>query len=227
MRSFVMRFVLLLFICSFTACAGLGIQTDSQVAYETGLTLFKQSKYNDAIPHFVKATELDPDFGSAYLYLGRSYLNVQRWFDSLSPLRTAWRLSPADIQKDMVSIFLDALLGAAGARLSQGNFQDSVSLFKEALTLAPGSQEVQQPMVGALLSYGAQLLSQGNASEAISAYTEATQLAPQSLDGYLGLARSFFKSGDFLNALSAAGNAMRLSPNNPDVGSLFQQLQSR
>jgi tetratricopeptide (TPR) repeat protein len=191
------------------------------------LTLFHQGKYNDAIPHFAQATELDAEFGQAYLYLGRSYLNVQRWFDSLSPLRTAWRLSPGETQKEMISILLDALLGAAGARLAQGDFQESVSLFKEALTLAPGSDQVKQPMLGALLAYGGQLLSQGNAPDAVDAYTEAAQLAPQNVEGYLGLARSFLQTGDFLSAFTAAGQAMRLAPTNPDALSLFQQLQRR
>lgn len=225
MRSFMIRIVVILSICSLTACAGLGIRTASRAAFETGLTLFNQGKYNDAIPHFAKATELDAEFGQAYLYLGRSYLNVQRWFDALSPLRTAWRLSPGETQKEVVSILLDALLGAAAARLSQGHFQESVSLFKEALTLAPTSDQVKQPMLGALLAYGGQLLSQGNASEAVSAYAEATQLAPQSVEGYLGLARSLFQTGDVLRALTAAGNAMRLAPTNPEALSLFQQLQ--
>ena len=227
MRSFMMRTVVILSICSLTACAGLGIRTDSRAAFETGLTLFNQGKYNDAIPHFAKATELDAEFGQAYLYLGRSYLNVQRWFDALSPLRTAWRLSPGETQKEMVSILLDTLLGAAGARLSQGNFQESVSLLKEALALAPNADQVKQPMLGALLAYGGQLLSQGNASEAVSAYAEATQLAAQSVEGYLGLARSLLQTGDFLSALIAAGNAMRLAPTNPDALTLFQQLQRR
>lgn len=227
MRSLMIRAVVLTSLCSLAACAGLGVRTPSRAAFETGLTLFHQGKYNDAIPHFVKATELDAEFGQAYLYLGRSYLNVQRWLEALAPLRTAWRLSPGDTQKEMVSILLDALLGAAGARLSQGQFQESVSLFKEALTLAPDSDQVKQPMLGALLAYGGQLLSQGNASEAVSAYTEATQLAPQSVEGYLGLARSFFQTGEVFRALTAAGNALRLAPTNPDALSLFQQLQRR
>jgi tetratricopeptide (TPR) repeat protein len=221
------RAVVITSICSLAACAGLGIRTDSRAAFETGLMLFNQGKYNDAIPHFVKATELDAEFGQAYLYLGRSYLNMQRWFEALSPLRTAWRLSPGDTQKEMVSILLDALLGAASARLSQGQLQESISLFKEALTLAPNADQVKQPMLGALLAYGGQLLSQGNIFEAVSAYTEATQLAPQRVEGYLGLARSFFQTGDVLSALTAVGHAMRLAPTNPEAQSLFQQLQRR
>ena len=111
--------------------------------------------------------------------------------------------------------------------LAQGNFQESIPLFKEGLTLAPDSQQVKEPMVGALLAYGGQLLSQGNASEAVSTFTEATQLAPQNLEGYLGLARSFFQTGDLFKAMGAAGNALRLSPSNSDALSLFQQLQQR
>jgi len=59
-----------------TACATVGTRSNAQVAFEHGLSLFQRGQYAEAIPLFQEATQLDPDFGQAYLYLGRSYLNL-------------------------------------------------------------------------------------------------------------------------------------------------------
>ena len=40
-----------------------------------GVQAFKSAKYNAAVEHFKKATELDPDFGTARLYLATAYMS--------------------------------------------------------------------------------------------------------------------------------------------------------
>jgi len=212
------------------SCAGLNLPGSSQSAFETGLGLFNQGKYEDAIPHFVKATEIDPEFGRAYLYLGRSQLNLRRWAEALTPLRTAYRLAPEEAKREAVQILIDALIGAGGASLAKGDLRESGSRFREALTLAPESERVKMPLADALLQSGTQLLSQGTAAEAASAFQEVTQLAPKNFQGYLGLARSLWQSGDALKALPAAQSALQLAPNSSEamsVFALFGQLRNR
>jgi Flp pilus assembly protein TadD len=206
------------------SCAGLNLPGSSQSAFETGLGLFNQGKYEDAIPHFVKATEIDPEFGRAYLYLGRSQLNLRRWAEALTPLRTAYRLAPEQTRQEAVQILIDALIGAGGASLAKGNLREAVSLLREAFTLAPESERVKIPLADALLQSGTQLLSQGKASEAVSAFQEVTKLAPTSFQGYLGLARSLWQSGDALKALPAAQSALQLAPNSAEALSVFALL---
>lgn len=40
-----------------------------------GVQAFKTAKYNQAVEHFKKATELDPEFGTARLYLATAYMS--------------------------------------------------------------------------------------------------------------------------------------------------------
>ncbi len=212
------------------SCAGLNFPGSSQSAFEAGLGLFNQGKYEDAIPNFVKATEIDPEFGRAYLYLGRSQLNLRRWAEALAPLRTAYRLSPEETKQEAVQILIDALIGAGGARLAKGDLRGSVSLFREAWTLAPNAERVKKPLADALLQSGTQLLAQGKAAEAVSAFQEVTQLAPKSFKAYIGLARSLLQSGDALKALPVAQSALQLAPNSSEALSVFSllgQLQNR
>ncbi len=47
---------------------------------------------DEAVPHFTRATKLDPTFGDAYLSLGLCLVAQKQWEASLSPLQTATRL---------------------------------------------------------------------------------------------------------------------------------------
>ncbi len=88
-----------------------------QASFDRGLTLFDQGRYEEAIPYFQQATDESPDFGQAYLYLGRSFLNVRRWRDAIPPLRAAYRLSPSETRDEIYNFLLDALLAAASGVL--------------------------------------------------------------------------------------------------------------
>lgn len=72
--------------------------------------MFNRGKYEEAIPHFEKATEFDPEFGRPYLYIGGSYVNLGKWQEAISPLRTAYRLAPEETKKEIAEILMDLLL---------------------------------------------------------------------------------------------------------------------
>ncbi|MBZ0157422.1 MAG: tetratricopeptide repeat protein [Alphaproteobacteria bacterium] len=104
--------VLFVLISLLVSCAGFRI-SGAKSEFQEGLSLFNRGQYEAAIPHFQKATELDPDLGQAYLYLGRSYLSLRRWSQAITPLRTALRLSPEETRREISNLLIDALLGAA------------------------------------------------------------------------------------------------------------------
>ena len=47
--------------------------------YDVGVNLFREMKYNDAIVAFQKAVQENPDFGEAYMYMGRAYNLLQQY----------------------------------------------------------------------------------------------------------------------------------------------------
>jgi tetratricopeptide (TPR) repeat protein len=97
------------------ACAGLRAKDPAQAEFDLGLSLFNRGLFEEALPHFERATEHKPDFGEAYLYLGRSYISLGRWAEALHPLRTAYRLAPEETKKEIMEIILDLLIkNAAG-----------------------------------------------------------------------------------------------------------------
>ncbi len=94
----------------FVSCAGMMQKPSAQSEYGLGLSFFNRGRYEEAIPHFERATKLQPEFGKAYLYLGRSYLNLSRWKDAIPPLRTAFRLSPEESREQIADMIMDVLI---------------------------------------------------------------------------------------------------------------------
>jgi tetratricopeptide (TPR) repeat protein len=103
-----------------TACATIGVHSEAQVAFDHGLSLFQRGQYAEAIPLLQEATTLDTNFGQAYVYLGRSYVNLGQWGNAIPVLRTAFRLAPEASKHESTQLLLDALLGGATAVLKTG-----------------------------------------------------------------------------------------------------------
>ncbi len=119
------------------SCAGLSVRSQAQEAFNTGLALFNQGRYAEAIPHLDRATRLDPEFGKAYLCMGRSYVALGKWKEALPPLRTAYRLAPEETQGEIGNILLDIVLSASLSNKGDGT-RDAASLLREML-LTPRS----------------------------------------------------------------------------------------
>lgn len=211
-----------------SSCAMIpGIVSNAQYEFDEGLALFNSGRYREAVPRFQRATDLDPNFGRAYLYLGRSYVNLKSWRQAIAPLRTAYRLSPEESKREVLDILIDALFAGGLEAFSAGDFESSIAYFREILGLQPTSVKGRNEYVKALIAHGGNSLSKGNLSQAISAYSEAVKLSPNSFDAVFGLARSFFRNGEFSKALDAAQSALRVDPANRELQSFLQELQKR
>ena len=208
-------------------CAGFGIFSSAKYEFDKGLGLFNRGMYEEAIPHFERATEISPDFARAHLYLGRSYLNLGKWRQAIAPLRTALRLSPDEVKKEVADLLLDALLGGAISDFKEGQFDASITRLREAWELQPQSPRARNEVTKGLLSLGAALISQGRLSEAIEAYGEAVELFPDNLSAYLGLAKALISKGEFQRAVRALLGALSIDPGSTEARALLKELLGR
>lgn len=103
----------LVFLAAALSCSTMEIYQEGQASYDRGLALFNQGDFKEAIAYFQRATEENPNFAQAYLYLGRSYLSMRRWREALQPLRTAYRLAPEETKDQVFELMMDAFFGAA------------------------------------------------------------------------------------------------------------------
>jgi tetratricopeptide (TPR) repeat protein len=91
-----------------SSCALVGRQN-----FDQGMALFNQGRFGEAVPYFEAATRDQPDSAQAYLYLGRAHLSQSNWRAAIQPLRTAFRLAPADAQQEIINLIIDAGFAAA------------------------------------------------------------------------------------------------------------------
>jgi tetratricopeptide (TPR) repeat protein len=218
------RVSLIVSLLVLASCAGMPFLSGPKQEFEQGLALFNAGKYEQAIPFFSKAAELDPKYVQAYIYLGRSYISLGSWGEAIGPLRTAYGISPTETRKEATSFLSDALVGAGIQSFRNGDYKTAVEHLKEGLTLDPGSMKIKDELVKAWTAYGGKLFTQGNFGEAISSFEQALQLSPGYLDAYIGLAKSFFKNGDYDKALQAARKALSLNPGSDELKKLLLQI---
>lgn len=74
-----MKYLFLLFAVSFLAGCG----TKGEESYNAGVKLFQEMKYRESIPDFQKAVQENPDFGEAYMNMGRAYNLLQQYDSSI------------------------------------------------------------------------------------------------------------------------------------------------
>jgi tetratricopeptide (TPR) repeat protein len=116
-----------------TSCSSVGRWGSKHDDFETGLTLFNQGRFADAIPYLEDATHDNPRDAQAYLYLGRAYISQSKWRKAIPPLRTAFRLSPRDAQEEIINLIIDAGFAAAINDFKLGDILDSPRRSKELL----------------------------------------------------------------------------------------------
>lgn len=210
------------------ACAGLGLSRSAKGEFEEGLRLYNAGQYSEAVSRFQTATEQEPEYAEAYLYLGRAYLNQGQWSKALPPLRTAWRLAPDETRDQMLDVLMDALIGAGTSAFEAGNYTDALGYLREGLRTAPQDSAAWTAATEQMLNFGGQLLSKGSFTEAITLYRSLLEAAPgaqASLSAYLGLAKAYLQNGQFLDALRAATEATRIDPALQDPRQLLDSLR--
>jgi tetratricopeptide (TPR) repeat protein len=109
-RAIVLLLAATIFLSS---CATLGRFDPAYESFDRGLVLFNQGHFAEAVPHFERATQQNPEFGEAYFYLGRAYVSQSKWRAAIPPLRTAFRLSPRAAQQEIINLIMDATFAAA------------------------------------------------------------------------------------------------------------------
>jgi tetratricopeptide (TPR) repeat protein len=122
-------FLSIIFVGFLISCAGVDVKETAQSEVDTGLSLFNQGHYEESILHFEEATRLVPEFGIAYLYMGRAYLKLGKWKEALQPLRTAFRLAPEESNNEIDEIVMDVFFKNA-SKLDQDTQSQIMDILK-------------------------------------------------------------------------------------------------
>ncbi len=83
-----MKLLYAIIICViFSALYGCG--TKGNESYVAGVQLFQEKKYNECIPKFQQTVQENPEFGEAYMFMGRAYNSLQQYDLSIDSYQKA------------------------------------------------------------------------------------------------------------------------------------------
>jgi Flp pilus assembly protein TadD len=126
-------------------------------------------------------------------------------------------LMRAKLRKDSLDFSANYNLGAALA--SQGNFDEAVRFFAQALKSAPGDATVHN-------SLGAALEASGRLDEAVGHFEEALKVRPDYPDAHYNLANALLSQGKFEEAAGHLRQVLRANPGDAAArGKLVVALQ--
>ena len=81
------------------------------IAAARGWVLLYCREYESAIPHYLKALDLAPDFWIARLWLGRAYAGLGRFAEGIATIRTAVTAEPSTFMPEALLAYVLALAG--------------------------------------------------------------------------------------------------------------------
>ena len=171
-----------------------------------GSMLMDQGKGDDALPHFVAATQMSPDDAQAYMAIGTYDQQHGEPAQAIAQYDKTIALTDGAVQKNLwLRSTTLARLGSAYRQL--GRFDQAQQSFQRALELNPNDGQ-------AWLALGIVRAQAGDNAGAVEAYAKAVKLEPSDV-GYLLLARALEQSGQGNQAEAARAAAQRISRNLP------------
>jgi len=163
--------------------------------YHLGLVWQHLEQFDSAIVFYNRALSIT-EFADCYVGLGSVYYRREQYDKSIGNYELALNL---------VKDYPDALLGLGLAYYSNGELINSTGCLKKLIQLG-----VRYPQIFLLLGHISYTAKAFLLAEYY--YSEALLLDPQYADAYLGLSKTYLKTGETGKAAEAQQNAFRLNP---------------
>lgn len=197
------RFLWILLVVGIMGCAGLQVKNNAQAAFDRGLALFNEKNYAEAVVQFRKAVELKPEFGEAYLYLGKSYVNQHQWLDAAKSLKSAYQLAPEETKKEAFDILTDAVIGGAEQLSDLGKLSTWLAFLANTMADHPELVQNVQTTAVKMVALARELVNAENYKPALEILQHLIRIAPEKLNEYLDLAITLAQKGYPLKAPDA------------------------
>ena len=175
----------------------LACTTDNYLAHQyLGVTLFQKGKGDEAIVHFQKALELNPDCVDAHNSLGGALLQKGKEDEAITHFQKALELNPD---------YVDAHINLGNVLLQKGSVDEAITHFQKVLQVIPDFAEAHYNL-------GYALLQKGSVDEAITHFQKALQLKPDYAEAHNNLGGALLQKGDGDEAIAHFQKALQIKP---------------
>jgi serine/threonine protein kinase/tetratricopeptide (TPR) repeat protein len=169
---------------------------------------WSRGKYQEAVPLYKNAVQLDPDFAMAHAALGGAYYSFifNDPAEGKTEYEKALQLSTRTTERERLSI-------QAGYAANQNHVGEANNLYHVYLNKYPDDWRIRSNFAGTLRN-------NGEYKEAIQQYMEVIRIAPKDGGAYINIATSYSGLGQTADALRYYGQAFELEPTWKTAGNL-------
>ena len=158
--------------------------------------LYKEGRVKEAIEHYQKAIQIDPNYAEAPNNLGAALAAEGRFDEAIENYRKAIQISPN---------YADALNNLGMALAARGQFDDAIENYRKAIQISPNYAD-------ALDNLGAALTVKGRFDEALGYYRQALAIDPNLAGAQNNLGILLAKQGQITEAIEHYQKAIELNP---------------
>ena len=186
--------------------------TETQGAFNLGVTALTAKNYDEAVKQFSLAAERKPNLPVIFSRLGDTYMEAKKFSEAADAYKKASELSP-----DNPSYFYN--LGIAATRASR--FEAGKPAIEKAVQLDPSIGGM------AFLNFGKLLGEKGQDKEAAEALQRSIKQDPKGADGYYQLGLLYMKNAETMAAsIPQFEKYLQLAPKGADAGTAKQLVEA-
>ena len=169
--------------------------------YALGNALLKKGSVDEAIAHYQKALQINPNDANACYSLGNALLQNGNVDEAIIQYQRALRIKPD---------YAEAYINLGNALLQKGNVDEAIIQYQMALQIKPDNEEAH-------INLGNALLKKGNVDEAIIQYQIALQIKPDYAEAHNSLGNALRKKGNVDEAIVHYQKALQIKPNSAEA----------
>jgi tetratricopeptide (TPR) repeat protein len=197
---------------------------------DLGVALFKKGQVDEAIAHYQRALEIEPDDALAHVNFGVALSKKGQVEEAVAHYQKALESRPNDAlaHYNLGSIlaqqgrvdeaiahlkraleikpdYAEACSNLGNALLQEGRVDEALEQFQRALEIKPDDATVHN-------NFGNALLQKGQVDEAIIHYRKAMEIKPDSADACCNLGNALLQRGRVDEAISCYQRALQIKP---------------
>ncbi len=162
---------------------------------QLGSAQMKKERVDEAMAHFERALQMNPNYVTAHANLAIALAKKQQWDEAMAHFQRALEIDPN---------YSEGQYNFGNALIQMGRVDAALLHFQKAVEIQPDYAEARDNL-------GSVLLQKGQVDEAIAQYQRALEIKPDSPGANSNLGLAYAQRGDYDKAIEASTRALELA----------------